>query len=187
MKEHLDDCLIIDAVLANDNEKFGILITRYRDRIYRFMVRRVGSFSDAEDLTQDTFVEAYASLPTFRRKSEFSTWLFGIALNISRNYINRSKSKRYQFLSEDVLTKRPCASNSPLAHHEFSETMRLLIRAIDMLPPEQRDAFVLVTMDGFSYKDTAEISGIPLGTVKSRIHQARESIKAFLIKKGVKM
>lgn len=184
MHEFSDDSLIVDAVLAGEKDRFGTLITRYRDRIYRFILKQIGSLVDSEDLTQDTFVEAYVCLSSFKRTAKFSTWLYGIALNISRNYITRCKSIRYKFLPEDVLLKRPCALTSPLAHSEISETMRILIRAIDTLPPEQREVLVLVTLEELSYEETAQIAGIPLGTVKSRMYQARKRLKEVLKKKG---
>ena len=80
---------LVIAALGGDGQAFGRLVERLRDRVFHFVLRRVGSPSDAEDLTQDCFLEVYAKLHTYRGHSKFSTWVMGVALNMTRNFVTR--------------------------------------------------------------------------------------------------
>jgi RNA polymerase sigma factor (sigma-70 family) len=95
------DRVLIDAVLAGDAIQFEGLVLRYSSGVYRFILKNVGSTAIAEDLTQETFVEAYRNLATFKADAKFSTWLFGIALNRLRKHLNRSPDRHHDYLFTD--------------------------------------------------------------------------------------
>ena len=93
----------------DDEALFRQLVRSHQGRLYRFIVKHIGWGSDAEDLTQQAFVEAARSYATFKGASELSTWLYGIAMNLVRNYLSRSPHRRYTFEGDDVLSETSCA------------------------------------------------------------------------------
>jgi RNA polymerase sigma-70 factor (ECF subfamily) len=168
---------LIDAVLAGDPAQFNGLVRRYANPLYRFILKHVGHAAVAEDLTQETFVEAYRQLPTFRGKAKFLTWLFGIALNKVRNYIYRSPDWRQPHSRAPVLGPDLVNDGNPPQVLERKQTLLALQRAIDMLPTELRESLILVAMEELPYEQAAPLLGIPVGTLKSRVHRARDLLR----------
>jgi RNA polymerase sigma-70 factor, ECF subfamily len=175
---------LIEAVLVGDTARFDGLVSRYSDRIYRFILKNLGQTAIAEELTQETFVEAYRKLPTFKGEAKFSSWLFGIALNRVRNYINRSPDRHRCSLPVEVLRHGITAAGNPVQCLERKQALLALQQAIYTLPTELQEGLILVVLEELSYEEAAQILGIPIGTVKSRVHRARdmlrESMKANL-------
>jgi len=168
---------IVAAVLAGDSERFGELVVRYSERIYRFVVVKVKDRTVAEDLAQDAFVEAYRSLARFDGRSRFSTWLCGIALNITLNYLNRSPERKYSFASDAAMDTMASPASSPLDDTLRAERLGTLQRLLDALPDDLRDPLLLVTLDELSYEEAGRLLGIPAGTVKSRVFRARRELR----------
>ena len=171
---------IITEVLSGRIESFALLVDRYRDRIFRFILQRVGQPQEAEDLAQEVFIAAYRSLNKFRREAKFSTWLHGIALNQVRNCIRRSHNRRHFLLSEAVLRKTAAAQYRSESRNPVS--IKELIRAVDALPVKLREPLVMAVFDDLSYREIAGILDLPSGTVKSRIFRARERVKRIIKK-----
>ncbi|MEY4712622.1 MAG: hypothetical protein RIS88_2072 [Pseudomonadota bacterium] len=92
----------------SDEALFKQLVQAHHQRLYRFVVKHIGWSTDAEDITQQAFVEAAQSFATFKGQSELSTWLYGIAMNLVRNYLSRSPHRRYAFEGEDALAETSC-------------------------------------------------------------------------------
>lgn len=110
-----------------DEALFKQLVKVHQVRLYRFVVKHIGWSSDAEDLTQQAFVEAAQSFATFKGQSELSTWLYGIAMNLVRNYLSRSPHRRYTFEGDDVLSETSCARPDPFEQLSLSESVRDLL------------------------------------------------------------
>jgi RNA polymerase sigma-70 factor, ECF subfamily len=174
------DELLIDAVLAGDPARFNGLVRHYANSLYRFILKHVGHAAVAEDLTQETFVDAYRQLPTFRGEAKFSTWLFGIAINKVRNYINRSPDWRQQHSPTPVLCPDLMSDGNPTQLLDRKQTLLALQRAIETLPTELRESLILVAMQELPYEEAAPLLGIPFGTVKSRVHRARDLLRRSL-------
>jgi RNA polymerase sigma-70 factor (ECF subfamily) len=178
------------AITTNDESKtvalpargaqidFDQLVTRYRTPIGRFVVRHIGNPSDAEDIAQQTFVEAYSALATFRGQSQVSTWLYGIAMNLVRNYLNRAPHRVRKYESDEVLAATPDEADGPHALIERLELFTRLYQEVDTLSAELRQTFLLVAIEGRSYEEAAQTLDIPIGTVRSRLFRAREGIRA---------
>lgn len=173
----VNDVEIVAAVLGGAGELFGELVTRHRDRVYRFVVVKIKDRTVAEDLAQDTFVEAYRSLARFDGRSRFSTWLCGIALNITRNYLNRAPERKYSFASDAVMDTMASPASSPLDDTLHAERLETLRRLLDGLPDDLREPLLLVTLDELSYEEAGRLLGIPAGTVKSRVFRARRELR----------
>ena len=163
--------------VANNEALFRQLVHTHQKRLYRFVVKHIGWGSDAEYLTQQAFVEAAAAYASFRGSSELSTWLYGIAMNLVRNYLSRSPHRRFQFVDEEELDGSAAPGPDPAQQLALGQTMAALQTALDALPPEMRDVLLLVALDELSYEDAAVMLSIPVGTVRSRVSRARATLR----------
>ncbi|MGK5091608.1 sigma-70 family RNA polymerase sigma factor [Deltaproteobacteria bacterium TL4] len=179
-QQTLPDQLIVKDILSGNIQQFEVLITRYRNNIYRFILKHVDEPALAEDLSQDTFIAAYQQLASFQGNSTFLTWLFGIALNKVRNHLNRSPEKRYHFVSEELVANISSQEQTPLEVMENKNSLIALKRALNQLSPDLKEVAILVCLEGFSYEETAGIMEIPAGTVRSKLYRAREMLRQLL-------
>jgi RNA polymerase sigma-70 factor (ECF subfamily) len=146
-------------------EAFETLYRQYGERIYHFCFRLCGSVPEAEDLTQEVFVAALLGLDRFEGRSAVLTWLYRIAVFRWRHWRSRKEP-----LAVSLDAGRQIASSRD-AIHDFIERQSLE-HALAGLTPDQREAFVLVKMEGLKYREAAEVLGTPLGTVQSRVFDA---------------
>jgi len=182
-----EDRELIERCKRGDIGAFDQLFRRYTRQVYNYAFRMIPNYDDANDIAQEAFVRAFNSIRSFRGDSNFSTWLFRIVYNVSLDEIKRRKG-RYLLsldeqleLEEDSLTRQvESESPSPDELVEKQERDRILQEAIETLPEYQKAMIVLYHMQGFSYEEIAEIVGLPIGTVKSRLNRARESLKEKL-------
>lgn len=172
---HESDKALIAAVLGGDTGQFALLVARYQGRIMRFILKYEHNTHDAQDLAQETFLQAFRALPGFNRQSRFSTWLTGIAFNLIKNHISRTPTKHHVHLCIDGQPDGACgfAADDPTREYERSQLLRAMERAVEALPEEMRDAIVLVAAEGLNYDEAAATLGVPVGTLKSRLSRAR--------------
>ena len=182
-----DDRRLIRAATAGDTAAFGDLVRRYQDRLYNIAFRVVGNPDDAADVVQDAFVNAFQSLASFKGESEFFTWLYRIAFNTA---ISQKRKKRPTVSLDgaragesgfDPVAETPDAG----AMLERSEDERVLSAAIAKLSDEHRAVLVLKDIDGAKYEEIADALGIPIGTVRSRLHRARLELRRFIVPQSV--
>jgi RNA polymerase sigma-70 factor, ECF subfamily len=169
---------IIQQVLDGDTEAFRWIVDRYQGPVWH-MIRHLTGPDVSDDIAQDVFVSAFAKLASYDPgQSRFSTWLFTIARNKA---INAMKKKRPIYVSE--LPERPCQGNpsDDAVHKELLEQLDL---EVEKLPPRQRRVLVLADFQGLPYDEIAQIEGVRLGTVKSRINRARAKLRAVLTRIG---
>jgi RNA polymerase sigma-70 factor (ECF subfamily) len=176
-----DELDLIDDALDGDSAAFGLLVRRYQDRLYNAAVQIVGCRSEAEDVVQEAFVQAYVKLRSFKRNSRFYTWLYRIAVNVS---ISHRRRRKVEFSVEYA---RESTGDEPLSHSdgpsealELEERGEKLRQALALLTTEHRTIIVLRHMDEFSYEEIAEILEISVGTVRSRLHRARAQLLEHL-------
>lgn len=178
-----DDTLIA-ACRDGDVSCFDELVRRYKDRVYNVLYRYVGNHEDALDLSQEVFVRAYRAIDRFRGGSRVYTWLYSIAANLARNRLrDRSRKGRNQGSSYEALEEASPAAlasaadaNDPSELAMDAEMQRMLHEALQELPETHRLAFVLRTFDDLSYAEIAETMECPVGTIKSRLNQARKML-----------
>lgn len=171
---------LVDAARAGDARAFSILVEQLQGRVYHFLLRHTSDPSAAEDLAQDTFLEAFRSLERFQGASKFSTWVIGIAFNLARNHRNRSPQRRQEPLEDALMATLADDRATPHEQAAASALMRALHRGLDSLAPDMREALVLVAMDGLPYEEAAQVMGVAIGTVKTRVFRARQRLRAFL-------
>ena len=178
-----DDAQLIDQTLAGQPEAFGELVLKYQDRLFNTVFHVVGHAEDARDIVQETLVQAFIKLESFRRQSAFYTWLYRIAFNTA---ISQRRLRR-PMVSMDGTRGNPHVEpadgeNNPAENLEQKERCRQVRQAIAQLAEEYRTVIVLREIDGCCYETIAEVLDLPIGTVRSRLHRARLQLKESLSK-----
>lgn len=173
---HLDDNECIARAQRGDVVAFSQLVTRHQDRIYRFLVRLTRSPDDARELTQETFLNAYQALARWRPEARFTTWLFHIARNQSYDWLRRHKRVDFVAWGDEQDLGLADPAPTPDATLETVQRLRGLERALARLPTDHREILLLREIEEMSYEEIAEVLGIGLGTVKSRIARARAGL-----------
>ncbi|GAA2051859.1 RNA polymerase sigma factor SigM [Streptomyces carpaticus] len=159
---------------AGDPDAFSELVRRHRDRLWAVAVRTLGDREEAADAVQDALVSAYRAAHTFRGQSAVTTWLHRITVNACLDRLRKAKSRRATPVPEPQRLEALLEPHeSAAAPAERQDLRRQLRRALEVLPPEQRAALVLVDMQGYPVAEAAEILQIPVGTIKSRCARAR--------------
>jgi RNA polymerase sigma-70 factor (ECF subfamily) len=173
---------------AGDREAFSELVDRWQDRIFGALHRMVRDAETARDLAQETFVRAYTKLDGFEGGSAFGTWLHAIALNQVRGEMRkRSALKRHDPLSLDALREaadvdpRDSSMTAPELLSTAEQCSRLRAE-LDRLDPEHREVVVLREFQDLSYEEIAEIVGVPVGTVRSRLFRARTELRDRMLR-----
>ena len=172
---------LIRNALAGNSQAYGELVERFQGRLFNSMVQVVGSHDEAEDVVQESFVQAYIKLDTFQGNSKFFTWLYRIAFN---NALSRQRRKRNDLSieqSREITGSDPQDNIDPPEEPLLrQERVAMVHEALSMLTEEHRSILVLREMESMSYEDIAEILSINIGTVRSRLSRARNQLKLHL-------
>jgi RNA polymerase sigma-70 factor (ECF subfamily) len=181
----IPDDVFVHKTVEGDVEAFNELVNRHHTKIYGLAYRMLGNAEDAEDATQETFLEAYKSIKTFRFQSQFGTWLYSIGLNTCNQYIRKAKSRNrmLEAYTEDTAAQGMTEERKiPERMAIKAEQSQVVQAAIDRLPPKQREVVTLYYMQHLKYKEIAEILNCSLGTVASRLNKAMQNLKTKLEK-----
>lgn len=179
------DMRLIEATLAGDREAFGELVRSYQERLYNSLIHLLGNEHEAQDITQDAFVQAYRRLSTFRGQSGFYTWLFRIARNLAISKLRSRRQTSSLHQADGSIREIESPDGAPQQPLENHETISQVRRALARLDEDQRTILVLREFDGLDYEAIADILEIPVGTVRSRLHRARHQLKDELIALGI--
>lgn len=178
---------LIQRCKSGDIGAFDELVTRYEKRVFNFAFRIAGNYDDASDVVQEAFIRVYSSIGTFREDATFSTWIYRIVTNVYLDERKKSKSHRqtslddFIELDENSVTRQIVDDKpSPEQIVESKERDQAVQTAIDSLPEYQRIIVTLYHMQHRSYEEIAEILGLPIGTVKSRLNRARLALLEVL-------
>jgi len=169
---------LVARIKEGDMDAFRELVEMHRDRIYAFVFYMTGDRSDADDITQETFIKAYKGLSRFRGDSSVYTWLHRIAMNLCIDRVRKLKKRREVPLSEII----PSHVEEPFREAERSELRRIIEVALSGIPEKQRVILIMYEIQGFSYEEIASILGCPIGTVRSRLHKARNGLRERISK-----
>lgn len=186
MGERNIDRELVKKVQQGEKSAFDLLVRKYQFKIIKLISRYVHDPSEASDVAQEAFLKAYRALPGFRGESAFYTWLYRIAINTAKNYIV-AQSRRPPGADIDAQEAEQFEGQFFLKEYETPERLLLkdeieatVFKAIEELPEDLRTAITLRELEGMSYEEIAQSMGCPIGTVRSRIFRARESIDAKL-------
>ncbi|MDQ4144199.1 MAG: sigma-70 family RNA polymerase sigma factor [Actinomycetota bacterium] len=158
---------VVRAAQNGDAGAFEHLVRRYQGEVWRLCLQLLRDKTLADDVTQEAFVRAYRFLPRYRGESKFSTWLFSISRNCAWDEMRRAGRRRR--MRDRLEAERPRPPGDMSVGIEVRESLALL-------PFELREPVIFIDMFGCSYKEVAEILGLPVGTVKSRVHRGREQL-----------
>jgi len=164
--------------MEGNDRLFRDLVAQHGERLHAFVLRHIGHPDDAEDIAQQAFVEAAASMARFRGESQLSTWLYGIAMNLVRNYLSRAPHRVHRIETDEAL--EAVADDACGALDEQLDRARALARLteeLSALAPEMREVLLLVAVEQLSYEEAATMLAIPVGTVRSRVSRARATLK----------
>ena len=178
MREESDEQLVRE-VLAGETHVYARLVERYRDRLARYAVRMLGNVADAEDALQDTFVRGYRSLARCRPE-DFRFWLFGILTNRCRTYAAQRARRQGVMVSGDFAV---AAAATTVFSEEGDAWRRAIEWALEQLPPDQREAFLLKHVEDLSYEEMHELTGARVPALKMRVFRAREALRRLLEEK----
>ncbi len=190
--EQLNDAELIKRFNQGEAAVFEVLVNRYLNKAYQIAFGILGGKEDAEEVAQDVFVRIYKALPKFRGDSEFSTWMYRIAVNLAKNKYRWNKSRgakknismnealgtdeNSQSLEDRIADDSP----KPDAKADFDEFENNVMAEIQKLPHLYKEALVLRNIEDMSYEDIAKTLNCKLGTIKSRIARAREELRKRL-------
>jgi RNA polymerase sigma-70 factor (ECF subfamily) len=175
------DAQLIDEVGKGNQAAFDILFSKYNNKLYASLLAFTKSQDLAEDLTQKTFIRVWKKIETFRGESSLFTWIYRIAINLAKNEFS-SKQAKNQGITDNIDDTYDLESSvsSPESHAIEAESMQAVMDFIAILPTDLREAISLREFGGKSYEEIAQITGSPIGTVRSRIFRAREEILNFM-------
>ncbi len=185
---HNTDDYLMQQFQNGDRDAFAHLVHRHKQNVFRFVLSKVKDRELASDLTQDVFVKLFKSAELYQPTGKFRSWLFRMAQNICIDaYRKQQKASILSLYCKNetdeeltLLDQIEDESANPGKETEFIELQDVLERAFDSLPEKQRTALALCQYHGMSYSEIASIQKVPVGTVKSRIHNALVKVRNFL-------
>lgn len=177
------DQQLVERAQHGDKQAFELLVAKYQRKLGRLLSRFIRDPAEVEDVTQEAFIKAYRALPAFRGDSAFYTWLYRIGINTAKNYLvalGRRAPTTTEIISEDAESYEEGEllrdNNTPESEMMTKQIAITVNEAMESLPEELRTAITLREIEGLSYDDIANIMNCPIGTVRSRIFRARETI-----------
>lgn len=183
------DAYLVRRIQVGEVDRFDDLTLKYRERIWSLLYHMTSNREDAADLTQDTFIKAFQSINRFQGQSSFFTWIYRIAVNGAINFLQKNKLRRFFSFEKvhedgsvtsllDQLTDNGATSDRAAY---LGELQQKLNEAMQKLSIKHRTVVTLFEIDGLSHEEIAEITGSSVGTVRSRLHYAKQLMQADLV------
>lgn len=181
------DQALVERAQAGDKRAFGLLVEKYQRKLGRLLSRMIRDQGEVEDVVQEAFIKAYRALPNFRGDSAFYTWLYRIGINTAKNYLvalGRRPQSVPEIEVEDAENFEDASElrtiDTPETELMSKQVAKVVNDTVASLPEELRTAITLREIEGLSYEEIATLMGCPIGTVRSRIFRARETISEKL-------
>ncbi len=175
----LSDAAVVRAVLNGNQEAYALLVRRYQDLLYRHAERMTGRPDEATDIVQTAFIKGFENLEHCRNAQRVGAWLFRINANQCKDYL---KSRRHRNLRLDQASPLPSEQGDPEESAESVQLRDQITEALNRLSAEEREAFVLKHIEGFSYQEMSEMLDASVPALKMRVHRAREGLQNLLEK-----
>jgi len=183
--EKLSDEQLIYSFQDGNHDAYVEIVRRYKDRLTNFIYRYVGSYDECDDIVQDTLIKVYVSKHLYKEIAKFSTWIYTIAINLAKTKV--IKKNRYKIFSlssayddEDKDFDIPDEVYSPETDTDSKFQDAYIQKALNSIPENYRKLVILIDVEDFSYEEITEMTGLPMGTVKSRINRGREKLQKLL-------
>ncbi len=183
------DCDLVTRAIAGREDGFEELVRRYQRPIAAYVYRMVGDYDAALDLTQEVFIKVYGSLTRYRSEYKFSTWIYKIAHNAAVDHLRRHSTREQSLVkqADGEQYDLPVESGrlSPEQESEKAERCAEIEAVVRQLPAAYRELIVLRHSHDLSYDEIADVTGLPLGTVKNRLFRAREVMRQQFVERGI--
>jgi RNA polymerase sigma-70 factor (ECF subfamily) len=181
---NIPDAELIRKYKNGEEKAFTVLLERYKDRLFTFILRLVGNKETAEDIFQETFIKVLNGLPNYREENKFSSWLFGIANNSCMDYFRKNKFK-YLFYINSFSEEENLYDIEPTPDIKIDkfEVKKIIDEALSQLPAEQRQVLLLREHSELSFREIAEMLNCPLNTVLTRMRYALNKLNKIISKK----
>ena len=179
MAEERSDRELIERYLTGDTAAFSTLVRRHERRVYNLCYRMLGRDEDARDAAQDAFLTCLRKLSSFRGEAQFTTWMHRVTVNACYDLLRRKRREPLLEPARDEDAPEPPGPSSP-DHADSAVTAVDVQRALVRVPQEFRAVLILHDVQDLAYEDIAETLGIPVGTVKSRLHRGRVALATLL-------
>ena len=182
--ENMTDEQLISCFQKGDEDAYVLIVERYKDKLLNFVYRYLGSYDDSEDIVQEALIKVYINKHLYREIAKFSTWIYTIAINLARTKL--AKNKKYNTLSLSNVHESdddfdiPDTAFLPDTNADSKIQSKFIQDALNQLPENYRKLIVLRDIHDFSYEEIADMEGLPMGTVKSRINRGREKLQELL-------
>ena len=185
-----DEELLVKRIRLGDENAFAELVETHQKMVFNVALRYVRNYDDASDIAQEVFIKAFRSIDTFKGKSQLSTWLYRITVNVCLDFARKNKLYYQNTVELETENEEGEAVELPLPDMSYSPEMKLenkelheaLIGAIDALPKDAREIIIMRDINNMSYNEIAEVLDIELGTVRSRLARARMKLRNKLVK-----
>jgi len=184
----ITDIELIAKAISGREDGFEELVRRYQRPITSYVFRMLGNYESALDVTQEVFIKVYNSLSKYSSEYKFSTWLYRIAHNAAIDHMRRNSMIQQSLETENAdgtyQLQLECPNPTPEQDRERSEWRTEIDAVVKCLPTAYRDLILLRHSQDLSYDEIAEVTGLPLGTVKNRLFRAREMMREIFVERG---
>lgn len=178
---------LIKKARRGDGRAFSMLIENHERFVFNVVYRITGNAEDARDVSQEAFIKAFKNFESYDESSAFSTWLYRIAVNTAIDYIRKRKKENSISFEDYIVDEKNQKGDSGIEEKVISkEGVKNIISAVNMLDDEFKTVIVLRDMEGMDYKEISDITGLPLGTVKSRLSRGRGKFRQMIEKFNLK-
>ena len=172
---------IVAEVLKGDKQAYALLIDAYKRPLFNLALRMTGSYADADDLTQETFIRAYQKLHQFDREKKFFTWLYTIGINLIRNHLKKKvRDSLSQSSDYPIPESQTSGRDSGEGEQHLEDGIRMLDENMRKLPVGVREAIILKYHQDLTFEEVADITGDSLGAVKMRVYRGLQKLKKLM-------
>lgn len=170
-------------VQQGNSEMFGILMSRYKNKFFRYGRKLLPYMDNIEDIVQDIFIKTYENIQSFDVSQKFSPWIYRIAHNEFVNALRKKVRTPYKLVNFDSILSHPIYDDPAVVERERKDVQVLLDKELDKIPPLYREALILQYIEDLSYKEIADVLHIPIGTVGIRLKRGKEILKEMYLNK----
>lgn len=176
----MSDEYYIDKVLQGDPNAYGFLVNKYKDLVFTLVLKMIRNREDAEEIAQDTFIKAYYSLNTFKRKSKLSTWLFRIAYNTSISKLRKHNPVKGELPLETIPDSADVSETDEFRGLSAEEQQDVINKSLEKLSPEESFMVTLYYYEDCSLDDISKITGQPAANAKVKLHRIRRKMQVYM-------
>ncbi|MGC6455135.1 MAG: RNA polymerase sigma factor [Lentimonas sp.] len=190
MDDKDDDLKLLEKIGQGDESALVCLMSKHKDPVFRFAYRYLGNSSDSEEVTEEAFFRVYQNAPGFKPKASVKTWIFSIALNLSRDRLRKRKKSRGEFSYDQagdpeeengsMLELIDSGVRSPVSHTQTSEDSKIIYHCIQELPEKLRVPFIFCVLEDYTHDECAAILRLSRKAVETRIYRARQALRIKL-------